>query len=74
MGSAFSASTVVQASLRGSLKEILKTFPKSGVSYKEELASLRLQHANLHLCFRRKKEIAQKAAEENERYRKEMEQ
>lgn len=30
--------------------------------------------ANLHLYFRRRKEIAQKAAEENERYRKEMEQ
>lgn len=34
----------------------------------------RLTQANLYLRFRRRKEIAQKAAEENERYRKEMEQ
>lgn len=30
-------------------------------------------HRPISICFRRRKEIAQKAAEENERYRKEME-
>lgn len=67
--------TLVPAFLEDGQQKMVKMSLRSGVRHTEsELSVQRLTQANLCLCFRRRKEIAQKAAEENERYRKEMEQ